>query len=88
MSRNGPALPGGPIPRAAVDPVNTRFRLERDRYDLRYRCEDCEHYDPVGDRCSQGWPKEHFGDGPHRCRDADGAFVFCKYFELNGSGGT
>ena len=85
MSRNGPGLPGGPVPRAAVEPVNARFRAERDRWDLRYRCEDCEHYDPDRDRCSQGWPKEHFGDGPHRCRDEQGAFVFCKYFEVNGS---
>lgn len=82
MSRYGPSTDGGPIPRAAVDLVNARFRAEREQFDLRYRCEDCEHADTAGDRCSLGFPMEHFGEGQHKCRTPEGDFVFCKYFEL------
>lgn len=65
-----------------VDAENERFRAEQQKYDLRYRCQDCLHFSEAEDRCSLGFFKSHFGDGPHRCRTEDGALVFCKYFEL------
>lgn len=65
-----------------VEAENNRFRAEQQQYDLRYRCEDCLHFSAQEDRCSLGFLKSHFGDGPHRCLTETGALVFCKYFEL------
>jgi hypothetical protein len=78
-----PERPGAPIPPPLVAETNERFRAQRDAYDLRYRCEDCGHYDPEEDRCSLKFESELFGEGPHRCRTDAGDLLFCKYFEVD-----
>jgi hypothetical protein len=62
---------------------NAAFREDVARFRLVYRCGDCAHFAPVADRCSLGFQKEWFGEGPHRCRTEAGELVFCKYFELD-----
>ena len=67
--------------------VDQRFQDEARAASLRFRCDDCAHFDPArslvpGDSekgCAHGYPT-----GPHRPVDlAVGAVVvFCKEFEL------
>jgi len=79
MSRRRPPTAVDP---AQVPAIETRFRAEVARYDLRYRCADCLHLNRRTERCSLGFPVELFGRGPHRSRNERGELVFCKYFEL------
>ena len=56
------------------------FRDERERFALRFTCEDCALWDPANDRCAHGFPtREHRRT---RYDDAHADVVFCKEFEL------
>lgn len=58
-------------------PIDARLREEATRFALRYRCDDCLHFDAEGQRCVHGYPTEE-----HR-RTLDGdELVFCKEFEV------
>lgn len=57
-------------------PVDARLREEAERFQLRFRCDDCVHFD--GEKCTHGYPTE-----PHRRSLTTDAFVvFCKELEL------
>jgi hypothetical protein len=65
-------------------PVGPDFDDERDRFALRFTCEDCAYALPrPGDdpsiSCKHGWPTDE-----HRLRTvgAGGMVTFCKEFEL------
>ena len=75
-------IAGGPIDPEEVPKANAEFQKQQKEYDFRYRCNDCLHYAPDDDLCSLGYPTQHYGAGPHRCRTENGELVFCKYFEL------
>jgi hypothetical protein len=62
--------------RTLVDP---RFVEEARAAALRFRCDDCAHFDDRASRCVHGYPVE-----PHRPGElAPGrVVVFCKEFEL------
>ena len=56
------------------------FREQRERYALRFNCEDCALFDPERASCAHGYPtdehrKAHYADPSAR-------LVFCKHFEL------
>lgn len=56
------------------------FRAERERFALRFTCEDCALWDPATDRCAHGFPThEHRAT---RYDDPHASVVFCKEFEL------
>ena len=57
--------------------VDAQLRDEAKRFLLRYRCDDCAHFDAEGARCVHGYPTEEHRRGI----DAD-VIVFCKEFEL------
>lgn len=65
------------------DEVNSRFREEAARYDLRFRCEDCDHFAPRTGRCSLEFLPGPLCTPDVRALDEDGEAVFCKYFELS-----
>jgi len=56
------------------------FEEERDRFALRFCCEDCGHYDPRLLRCSHDWPEELHRAERYLSPTED--VVFCKEFEL------
>jgi hypothetical protein len=61
-------------------PQDERFRQERARFNLRFTCEDCAHFDPERGRCTHGYPT-----GGHRLArydDPSAALLFCKDFTL------
>ena len=61
-------------------PRTLDFDAERQRFALRFCCEDCAHFDPSTERCRHEWPNESHRREP---RPADTALVdFCKEFEL------
>jgi hypothetical protein len=56
------------------------FSGERERYALRFTCDDCALFDPDNGSCSHGFPTDE-----HRLAHYDQpgvAIVFCKDFEL------
>jgi hypothetical protein len=66
-------------------PLRPEFREERQRFDLRFCCEDCAYFvrDPRGDQahCAHGWPNaEHRLDA--YLDETRREIVFCKEFEL------
>jgi hypothetical protein len=57
-------------------PVDERLREEAERFQLRFRCDDCVHFD--GKNCVHGYPTE-----PHRrSLTKDSFVVFCKELEI------
>lgn len=60
-------------------PVDERLSNESEAFALRFRCEDCAHFDVERGRCGNGYPVE-----PHRARPLAGlaTLEFCKEFEL------
>lgn len=67
-------------------PFNENFKAQAIKYNLKYRCVDCTHFDELNAKCSFEYPidnhhsyfyilKYPHGDGPR--------FTFCKYFEIN-----
>ena len=60
--------------------VDDRLRLEAARYAFRFACDDCAHFDAVGDRCSLEYPA-----APRRGAlqsETDPEIELCKSFEL------
>lgn len=59
--------------------VDDRLRSEAQRFELRFGCEDCAHFDVPAAACANGYPS-----APHRgvelrvLRELE----FCKEFEL------
>jgi hypothetical protein len=59
-------------------PWTTDFDVERDKFALRFTCEDCAHFEPRDDRCRHEWPNQS-----HRREPTPRGIVdFCKEFEL------
>lgn len=57
--------------------VDATLRREALACTLRFRCDDCAHFDATEGRCVNGYPT-----APHReTLDAD-VIVFCKEFEV------
>ncbi len=59
--------------------VDDRLRREAARFDLKYACEHCVHFDPPSGACAEGYP-----NAGHRDVRVETAAVleFCKSFEL------
>jgi hypothetical protein len=59
--------------------VDERLRDEARRFELRFTCESCAHFDPPSGSCASGYPNE-----PHRGVRLTEArtLVFCKEYEL------
>jgi hypothetical protein len=58
-------------------PVDDELRRETALFDFRFSCEDCQHFDEVGQRCVEGYPTDE-----HLRRDLDRPdLLFCKLFE-------
>lgn len=57
-----------------------RFRQERERFSLRWNCEDCALYDPEG-ACAHGFPTQRHRRS--RYDDPEAPLLFCKDFELD-----
>jgi hypothetical protein len=54
------------------------FDEESLRFELRFACEECAHFDARNDCCAHEWPSQL-----HRRESADAAMLdFCKEFEL------
>ena len=55
-----------------------RFDDERERFQLKFTCEDCGHFDRARERCRHFWPNE-----THLLSyDKKDVIDFCKEFEL------
>ena len=59
-----------------------RFRDEAQRYNLVFRCDACVHFLPRPRTCTLGYPAHLLEGAPDQCFTDDGAWRFCKYFEL------
>jgi hypothetical protein len=61
-------------------PWTTEFDVERERFALRFSCEDCGHFDARTGGCRHDWPNESHRRHPPPSdpRELD----FCKEFEL------
>ncbi len=62
-----------------------RFRRETLAHGFRYRCAYCTHAVHGDGRCSLGYPNHMMRTPDLRCRDDGGRWIFCKYFELDGT---
>jgi hypothetical protein len=58
-------------------PWTAEFDEERERFSLRYSCEDCGHWNRDDERCRHEWPNEQ-----HRLLRRSEWVDFCKEFEL------
>jgi hypothetical protein len=62
--------------------MRTRVSLElldeSRRFELRWACEHCAHFDARADACSNGWPTR---DHRERGLREGGEIAFCKEFE-------
>lgn len=56
------------------------FQRDRQRFALRFTCEDCALFDPEHESCSHGYPTEEHRRAYYESREA--LLVFCKDFEL------
>jgi len=70
-----------------IDPVEAterseRFRDEARTYGLVFRCDSCVHFMPRAGTCSLGYPAQLLEGDPEACFTDQGAWRFCKYFEL------
>ena len=59
------------------------FFAQRERYDLRFCCEDCAHF--VAQRCAHFWPthdhrRARYAEDAPRADELE--VIFCKEFEL------
>jgi hypothetical protein len=61
--------------------VDLRLVGEARAFQLRFRCDDCAHFDDRAAACEHGFPTS-----PHRAAalEVGGEIVFCKDFELGG----
>ena len=62
-------------------PVDLRLLEEAQRFQLRFSCESCAHYEPSAGGCANGYPNHD-----HRARELNAGewLIFCKEFELSG----
>ena len=62
--------------------VDARFIDEAEASALRFRCDDCVHFDMRSGECSHGYPV-----APHRPGELmpGSIVVFCKDFDLGGA---
>jgi hypothetical protein len=58
-------------------PRTPDFDEERERFSLRFCCEDCAHWERADERCRHEWPNEQ-----HRSGRPSEWVDFCKEFEL------
>ena len=58
--------------------VTLRFLDEARRFDLRYACDDCAHFEAVEGACAHGYP---LGERRARALREDDELSFCKEFE-------
>jgi hypothetical protein len=59
--------------------VDALFRSEAERFQLRFTCEHCAHFEPERRACAHGYPNEpHRGIQLEQVTDLE----FCKEFEL------
>ena len=61
-------------------PLTDAFKLQRERFGLRFTCEHCALFDPEHASCSHEFPTDE-----HRLayyEQSDVPLVFCKDFEL------
>lgn len=61
---------------------NPMFSEQAERFDLRYSCADCGHFDVRAQRCAHGWPMADHRQPHAGARQAHREVVFCKEFEL------
>lgn len=71
----------------APEPLNlaeraARFRAEACHYALVFRCDACVHFLPPKRACSLGYPAHLLEGDPEACFTNEGAWRFCKYFEM------
>ena len=59
-------------------PWTTEFDVERERFGLRFACEDCAHFEASDERCRHEWPNQSHRRVPVPADVLD----FCKEFEL------
>jgi len=59
--------------------VDPRLREEAERFELRFTCEHCVHFEPERSGCAHGYPT-----APHRgvVLALEREIEFCKEFEL------
>jgi len=65
--------------RIKVDPAH--FDRERNRYALRFCCEDCAHFVEPPQHCAHGWPTQNHRRDTYRRPDVEHV-IYCKEFEL------
>ena len=78
-------IPGGRLHPDRISEVNQQFHAETLQFRFRYRCGDCEHFNREDETCSMRYPRVEVDSPKHQCRSEEGALLFCKYFELDGS---
>ncbi len=61
-------------------PQDERFRRERERFQLRFTCEDCALFVPSKQACLHGYPSEQHRAARYEDPSAD--LLYCKDFEL------
>jgi hypothetical protein len=62
-------------------PRTAAFDEESARFQLRFCCEECAHFDPRADGCAHEWPSERHRREPAPAPPAT-MIDFCKEFEL------
>ena len=68
-------------PYVATEEEVQRFREERERFKLVYKCQDCAFVNKEDLSCTFGYPNETLLKADVFL-DKVGRFVFCKYFEV------
>ena len=81
---------GGPIERVyhpkkakrsiKVDPVAA---ADLARYQVRFFCEDCCHYDATGGRCTMGYLPQHTRAEQMALYALSGKIAFCRFIEID-----
>jgi hypothetical protein len=61
-------------------PQDERFRQEREKFALRFNCEDCCHFVEASAKCLHGYPTD--GHRAARYDDPTAELLFCKDFTL------
>jgi hypothetical protein len=61
-------------------PASETFHRQRERFSLRFTCEECALFDAERELCSHGYPTEEHRQAYYEQRDA--LIVLCKDFEL------
>ena len=62
--------------------IHEEFLEEAAKHDLRFRCDDCAHFDAAAERCTFGHPTVEMRDGSTWVLGPRGGWMFCKEFEL------